>query len=502
MQGLMMRLFRYDTKFTWVPGSQLYLADTLSRAFLNNCKDDDPEMRVLSVQIAKIPDQRMEEVRKATISDTECATIIRYIQEGWPDHRYQVSEDVKMYFDVRDTLSYEDGIIYKGERVVIPKDLRSDIMKRLHISHLGIDSMMRRARETVFWPGMARELKELCENCLPCMQNKPNNQKETLIQHEDTQFQWQKIGCDLFIIEGRDFMVVVDYDTNFIEVEAMPTTTSARVITNVKKICARYGIPSQLVSDGGPQFVSQEFKNFTQEWGISHIITSPYHSQSNGKAESAVKAIKGMMRKCIESKTDQWLALLELRNTPRQDGPSPAVRMFGRKLNTNLPVKHTDRDEQYDDRKRARKETVKRHYDNNAKDLSDLKEGESVLFKRDTQAREWLMGKIISRKGDRSYLILSETGGLYQRNRILIRPTLIPFEPKMNGNPVMYDKVKQPTLDPGNPNHDVPSLPPEGENTIHVNGESTPRSNTTVDRPRRPKNMPKRFDNFVLSMPK
>ena len=80
-----------------------------------------------------------------------------------------------MYFDVRDTLTTCDGIILKGERHLVKE--------RLHSAHLGYDSMMRRARDLVFWPGMSREIKQLADSCEICLEAKPRNQKETLIQH-------------------------------------------------------------------------------------------------------------------------------------------------------------------------------------------------------------------------------------------------------------------------------------------------------------------------------
>lgn len=498
IQGLMMRLFRYDTDFIWVKGSELYLADTLSRSFLYNTPDEE-DRRVFGIQSLHIPDQRLEAVRQATSGDHQSAILIQYIQEGWPDHRYEVPEEIKEYFDIRDTLTFDEGIIYKGERLVIPRDLRSDIKARLHASHYGADGMMRRARECVFWPGMSREVKEIADNCLPCQERKPNNQKETLIQHEETQFPWQKIGCDLFTIEGRDYLVVVDYETDFIEVDAMPSTTSARVVASIKKICARYGRPSQLVSDGGPQFASHEFRQFTSEWGIQHVFSSPYHSQSNGKAESAVKIIKNMMYKCMESNGDQSLALLEQRSTPRQDGPSPAQRMFGRKLNTNLPIKVTE-SRNNTDMKGDRRDTVKKSYDKNARDLPDLKENQPVFFKKDPRGK-WEKGQVMSRHDDRSYIILGESGGNYRRNRVHLRPSTIPLEPNvekdspetvLDNSPVLRMPTHQITNPENNPIMEVgdhtPCSPlPQRRKTLPQNtGPGSPMVQTRPERNRAP----------------
>ena len=207
----------------------------------------------------------------------------------------------------------------------------------------------------------------MADSCVPCLENKPANQKETLVQDAIPARPWEKIGCDLFTIEGWDYLVAVDYISNFIEVDAMPSTTSRQIILSIKKMCSRFGRPKQLVSDGGPQFSSLDFKSFMNNCGIEHIISSPYHAKSNGKAEAAVKTIKGMMKKCIQTGSDQYLALMELRNTPQQDSPSPAFLMFGRHLNTNIPRKQAQISDLPTQRSACQK-AVKKYYNKNAKD--------------------------------------------------------------------------------------------------------------------------------------
>ena len=136
-------------------------------------------------------------------------------RDGWPDNKNEVPSELKPYFDVRDTLSHQDGVILKGERIMIPKSLRDITKKRLHAAHLGYDSMMRRARDTVFWPAMSHETRQVAENCETCQLHKPRNQKETLRQHEEGKTPWRKIGVDLFEIKGRNYLVSVDYYSNF-----------------------------------------------------------------------------------------------------------------------------------------------------------------------------------------------------------------------------------------------------------------------------------------------
>ena len=118
---------------------------------------------------------------------------------------------------------------------------------------------------------MAGDVKQIADMCETCQEMKPQNLPEPLKQHSDGDEPWQKIGLDFFEIAGKHYLAVVDYCSNFIEIDLMTTMTSARTVTSLKKHCARYGITRMIVSDGGPQFTSQEFKLFVDNWGITHI---------------------------------------------------------------------------------------------------------------------------------------------------------------------------------------------------------------------------------------
>ena len=95
----------------------------------------------------------------------------------------------------------------------------------------------------------------------------------------------------------------VNYSTNFWEVDNLSQNTSASsVIYKLGRQFARHGTPIELVTDIGPQFTSMQFKEFVKRWRFQPTTTSPYHSRSNGKVESAVKTAKGLMRKAAHSK--------------------------------------------------------------------------------------------------------------------------------------------------------------------------------------------------------
>lgn len=133
----------------------------------------------------------------------------------------------------------------------------------------------------------------------------------------------------------------MDYFSDFFELDILHVTdTSARtVIDCLKQQFARHGIPDTIISDNGPQFKSADFHNFACKWEFEHLTSSPYHSQSNGKAESAVKIAKKLVKKCLSSNTDIRKAILDLRNTPTKDMDcSPAQRLISRRTRHSLPT--------------------------------------------------------------------------------------------------------------------------------------------------------------------
>ena len=175
---------------------------------------------------------------------------------------------------------------------------------------------MRRAREALFWPGMSDDIKEYISTCEICQHYDVQQQPETLLPPEITDRPWQKVGLDLFF-NGQDYtMVTMDYYSNFIAVDHLSSTSSQAVIKKMKTHFSRYGIPDKVVRDNGPQFACHHFKTFSKKWEFDNLTSSPYYPKGNGKAESAVKTVKWLFRKCKDAGESFEMALLDHHNTP------------------------------------------------------------------------------------------------------------------------------------------------------------------------------------------
>jgi hypothetical protein len=176
-----LRILRYNIQFQFVKGQELFIADTLSRAYLQETIEKPMIMNINILDM--VPDKRMEKVQEATNNDKTCVLLKETIINGWPENKEELPTEIQMYFNLRDILTTENGLILKGEQLLIPKSMRDLVKTKIHTSHLGYDSMMRRCRQSVYWPGMQHEIKQLAENCEVCAQHKPNNKKLTL-QHQ------------------------------------------------------------------------------------------------------------------------------------------------------------------------------------------------------------------------------------------------------------------------------------------------------------------------------
>ena len=83
------------------------------------------------------------------------------IKRGWPSTRSATLPGAKPYWNFRDEVSIIQGILFKGEKVIIPMEMRKEMLQIIHNSHLGIEKCKRRARDVLYWPGMSSEIEDL-----------------------------------------------------------------------------------------------------------------------------------------------------------------------------------------------------------------------------------------------------------------------------------------------------------------------------------------------------
>ena len=274
-----------------------------------------------------------------TSKDKEFQSLKHYISTGWPAKRSQIPVFLHPYWNFRDELTIESGILMKNSKVLVPETLKQKYLEQIHQGHQGIEACRSRVREFVFWINLNNDLKELVEKCDLC-QSQQNS--FTVVQKyvsEVPPHPWHTVGSDLFYFQRIDFLVVVDYFSKYLIVRKIPNSTSSAVIKELGMIFSEFGKPQIFRSDNGPCYSSQEFRFFMQNWLVEHRTSSPHYPQSNGLAESMVKVSKNLIEKAVRQDLPWNQLLLDYRCTPiSSEIPSPAEILFGRKLRSSISV--------------------------------------------------------------------------------------------------------------------------------------------------------------------
>ena len=165
LQNLLLRAQKYTFDLSWSPGTEFPVADVLSRAPVHKSSEEE---LIHCVTENGLRDERLQQIRDATATDQSITILGEIILKGWPNQKDGIPLEALPYFNYRDELTIQDGIIYRGDRIVVPKALRQDMKNRVHAGHLGINSCLRRARDLIYWPGMSAEIRQHVETCGTC----------------------------------------------------------------------------------------------------------------------------------------------------------------------------------------------------------------------------------------------------------------------------------------------------------------------------------------------
>lgn len=544
LQRMMMALKRYDIVVQYRKGSQMYIADLLSRTAVENTSEgnDDNSMvfqlkateklfkrfaEVNVVEYSDITDERFAEIADETKKDPLLRKLLDVLAVGWPDRKNELQDELMMYSPVKDELSVIGGVIFKGDRVLVPKSLRQKLVQRLHRAHQGIEYTLRSARATMYWPGMADQITNVVRNCEACMEYSASQLSPPMTTHEIPLYPFQRVHLDLCEVnmEGvkTTMLITADSYSDFIEVDILKGTTTAAIVECCKRNFARHGIPEVVVTDNGPQFHNAAFEKFSKTWEFLHSTSSPYHQSGNGKAESAVKQVKRIYKKARRTGEDFWQAILQHRNTPNKLGTSPAQRLLGRSTRNSIPLKTSKMRvavsqkalSQVPDQIAKHREKTKKYYDRGTRRLTELKVGDNVVFQRrpDTDKR-WEKATVIGKLPDKSVELQTAEGSTMRRSGVHVKPfggaTGFPRVGPDSSNLSREDlnTDEDPGSDPGRvfEKRSYPKTPGRiredsiGNGPNEMTAESTNEKSMRgqMDRPKREIRRPKHLDDFAL----
>lgn len=402
--GVFLNLF--DFEICHIPASKNTIADGLSRLPL--VSEESPERINFVSEIFSKMNQKV--VAEETAKDLVLKEVYCKCVAGWPEIKVKkVPPELKTFFLKPYELHVEGGCLFKDHKLIIPTTLRKVCLKELHLSHFGVSKMKSLAREHFWWPQMDKEIENLTSNCEICLRNRKNPPQTILHKWKYPKRQNARFHADFGELGKHVFLLITDQFSKWVEVYWLTSTTSKVTIKCLRDYFSRWGIAELLVTDNGPQFVSEEMEKFLAKNGVQHLTTGAWHPQSNGAAENAVGNFKDKINKMLsegqslEEATARYL--LDYRTSDHiTTGKPPSELQLGRKLRTRFDVllqKKEDREKTYFKGTR----TV------------GLDIGDDVLVRNYVPNKEkWERGQIIEKSGEVTVEVELADGSITKRH--------------------------------------------------------------------------------------
>ena len=243
LQRLLLRLAHYDNNIEFLCGKENVIADVLSRVCplqSNNSKTKESNIDVIPVhhitQSAPVSKTRLHELRLATQSDPTLCSLTKTIHEGWPQSRKDCPEQLLEFWNFRQEISEEDGILYKNHRLIVPHSERLETLKVLHLGHYAVDKMQLRALKTVYWPGINKDILKQYQSCKNCTKHSKSQRHEALQSHPTPELPWHTVATDLFKIKKSKYLLLVDYYSRFPVLHKLSSTTSKVLVQEMKAV--------------------------------------------------------------------------------------------------------------------------------------------------------------------------------------------------------------------------------------------------------------------------
>ena len=153
----------------------------------------------------------------------------------------------------------------------MPHSKRLETLKVLHLGHYAVDKMQLRALETVYWSGINKDIHKHYKSYKTCIKYSKSQRSEPLQSHPTPEVPWHIVATDLFETKNSNYLLIVEYYSRFPVLCKLGSTISRVLVQEMKAVFAELGPPNIIVSDGGPQCTSAEFRDFMKHCQIEHI---------------------------------------------------------------------------------------------------------------------------------------------------------------------------------------------------------------------------------------
>ena len=248
------------------------------------------------------------------------------------------------YKDCYNELCLVDGLMVRGERLVIPRELRVAVLEAAHEGCPGRDSMLHQLRVDTWWPGQTKDVKDWVDSCDSCAASVDRNYPAPMVLRETPQAAWQHCSADFKgPIGGKYyFHVLIDNYSRWPEVEIVKSTSFEKLQPVLDRCFSLHGIPESITHDRGPPYDSRAWRDYAKEKGFESRACTPEHPEGNSIAERfmgvLVKVVHTAIAQGRDPKEEVMRRLLNYRNTRHPStGCTPAELLMNRRPRTKIP---------------------------------------------------------------------------------------------------------------------------------------------------------------------
>ena len=357
------------------------------------------------------------------MQDNQLTRLSHYINTGFPCEKKNLLTDLQENWNYRDTLSIKNGLLTRGSRIIVPQEMRAEMLQYIHNGHQGKERCLLRARNTVFWPKIMYDIQELIERCIICQEH-GKSQPITGITQELPPFPWHTLATDIFYWKRMDFLIVADVFSKYFLVRKLANSTSAVVCAEIATIVTELGLPHIIRSDNGPCYNSKEFQKLLQCYNITHHTSSPHHPRSNGFVERMVGVAKKLMDKA-GSEGKPWISgLYEYRVTPQSGSIASPLQLITQRTPREKDLPQLPSTLGAQEMYETCQELIRRQPNKPERNYIELTSGMAVWVQH-RQNTSWEPATVVSQSSSNSYWIMQENDTdqpkVYRRTRSMLK---------------------------------------------------------------------------------
>ena len=331
-----------------------------------------------------------------------------YINTGFLCDKKNLPTDLHEFWPHKEMLSIESGLITCGIRIIVPREMRPEMLQHIHKGHQGKECCLLRAKNTVFWPKMIYDIQQLTEKIMTCQEY---GKAQLLIgtTQELPPFPWHTLVTDLFYWKSMNSLIVADIFSKYILVRKLPNSTSAAVCIELSMIVTVLGLPHLIRSDNGPCYNSKDFQQFLQCYSIIHQTSSPNHPRSNGFFERMVGVAKKLMDKAGKEGKPWISGLFDYRVTPQSGSIASPLQLITQHTPREKNLPHLPSALGAPEMHQTCQELIKRQWNKPGREYQDLLPGTPVWVQH-RQNTTWEPATVVNQCAPNSYWIMQENG--------------------------------------------------------------------------------------------